>query len=112
MFAGDIEVSGHALFKAGGVLLPCGVMEEDAHTVEADGLGKAEFFVDGGGVEARGLPHFELVDGGGGDEVATAEPAFVGVPGVGFFFGPDGAGGMGCGMVGSATGRRASGRGP
>ena len=40
------------------------------------------------GIEGVGLPHFELVDGVGGDVVAADEPGLMRVPGVGLGFGP------------------------
>lgn len=64
-------------------------MEEYAHGIHADSLGEAEFFVDGQGVEGVCLPHFQLVDGGGGGEVGADEPGLVGVPGSGLRGGPD-----------------------
>src|ERR1700722_18378382 len=91
MFVCDFEVLCDALFEALRVVLPREVMQKDAHAIEADVLCVAQFPVDSGGVEGGLLPHLQLIDGGRGDEVSAAEPSLCGVPGVCFFFGPDGA---------------------
>src|SRR5262249_41160400 len=70
------------------VRFPGEVVQEDAHGVEADLLGPAQLAVNRLGVERVGLPHFELIDGGAGDEVAADEPGLLGVPGVGLVGGP------------------------
>ena len=88
MACGDGQKSVDALREAFRVLLPEQVVQEDAHGVHADGFGPAEFAIDGGGVEGVGLPHFQLVDGGGGKEVGAHRPGLLGVPGVGLGFGP------------------------
>ena len=51
-----------AVFQAAVPLLDQ-VVQEDPHGVHPDAFGPAQFAVDGGGVEALGLPHFQLVDG-------------------------------------------------
>ena len=48
--------------------------------VHAERLGPAQLAVDGGRVERVGLPHLELVDGGGRGEVAADEPRLGAVP--------------------------------
>ena len=90
VFVGNGEECVDAVLETGGVLLPEKVVEKDAHGVEADGLGPAEFEINALGIERVGLPHFELVDGGGGDEVAANEPRLLSVPIVGALLGPKG----------------------
>ena len=63
-------------------------MEKNAHGVHAERLSPAEFGINARGIESVGLPHFELVDGVGGDVVAADEPGLLVVPGVGGGFGP------------------------
>ena len=82
----------HAMDEAFGVLFPGEVVEENADAGEAEALGVAEFAVDGLGVPGFGLPHFQLVDGGAGDEVGADEPGLFGVPFIGMVLGPSGAG--------------------
>ncbi len=51
-------------------------------------FGPAELGVDAPGVESIGLPHFELVNGVGGNVVAADEPGLMRVPVVGLGFSP------------------------
>ena len=53
-------------------------------------MGASQAFpVDGGRVETGRLPHLQLVDGGTRDKIASPEPAFAGIPFIGFFGGPN-----------------------
>jgi hypothetical protein len=88
----DGEKRVDTLLKAGGVLLPKQIVEENTHGVEAERLGPAEFEFDAFWIEGVRLPHFELVDGSGGNVVAADEPRLVRIPIVGFGFGPAGSG--------------------
>lgn len=90
MFFCDLQILVHAIFESCGILLPGQVVEEDAHAVQSDGCGVAQFTIDGTRIEAGSLPHFELVDRRAGDEVAAPEPSFGSVPFGGFCFAPDG----------------------
>ena len=53
-----------------------------------EAFGPAEFFIDFGGIERIGLPHFELVDGIGRDEIAADNPGLASIPGTRGFPGP------------------------
>ena len=77
-----------ALLEADGVLLPEKVVEKDAHGVHAEGFGPGQFLIDFFGIEGGVLPHFQLVDGRSGSVIAADQPGLLGVPGVGFLFGP------------------------
>lgn len=88
MTGGDSKESIEAADESFGILLPELVLQEDAHGVHADGLGKAEFTVIDCRVEGGGLKHLELVDGVGGNIIGSNEPGLAGVPGVGGVLGP------------------------
>ena len=88
VFRGDGEEDVDSITKAFGILLPKEVVEEDAHGVHAEALGPAELEVDAFGIEGVGLPHFELIDGVGGNVVAADKPGLMSVPFVRLGFGP------------------------
>ena len=83
MAGGDGKEGVHALLEAFGVLLPHQVVQKDPHGVHPDGFGPAQFAVDGGGVEAFGLPHLQLVDGRRGQKVGANGPGLLRIPCVG-----------------------------
>src|SRR5215472_3273319 len=95
MARGDREELVEALLKAGRVLFPEEIMEEDSHGVHPHRFGPAEFRIDLGGIETCLLPHLEFVDGGLGNVVTADKPWLLCVPVVGFLFGPA------CGFGGS-----------
>jgi hypothetical protein len=70
------------------VLLPEKAVQEDAHGVHADGFSPAQFAIDGGRIKGIGLPHFKLVDGGGGQKIRADRPRLLRVPCVGLCFCP------------------------
>ena len=63
-------------------------MEEDAHGIKAEVLRPGEFAVDRRWIPCFRLPHFQLVDGCGGAEIATGEPRLFGIPCIGLVGGP------------------------
>jgi len=69
-------------------------VEEDAHGVHADGFSPGQLTVVGGGVEGIGLPHFELVDGVGGQVICSHRPGLLSVPSICLGFGPALPGGL------------------
>ena len=73
----------HALLEARRILLPQRVMQEHPHGGHAHALRPAQLLVDRGGIEARRLPHLQLVDGIGGNIVAAHRPFLLAVPGIG-----------------------------
>ena len=84
MFVGDLQKFVHTIEEACGILLPGEVVEENAHRVHAEALRpRFKFAVDGREIEGVGLPHFEFVDGGAGDEIAADQPGLLCVPVVG-----------------------------
>src|SRR3954447_23706972 len=86
--AGDMEEALDVFEEGFAIVVPGEVVEEDANRVEAERLGPAELAVDGFGIERLGLEHFELVDGGAGDEVAADEPGLSVVPIIRLLRGP------------------------
>ena len=64
--------------------MPRQIVQENAHGVEAQRFGPAEFQIDALGIEGFRLPHLQFVDGGGGDVVAADQKGLVLVPRVRF----------------------------
>jgi hypothetical protein len=65
----------------------------DLKSFEADKVsGTRKMPVDG--VEGIGLPHLQLVDGGGGQEICAHQPGLLGIPGIGLGLGPALGGGL------------------
>jgi hypothetical protein len=89
---GDAQELVHAALQPFGILLPQHVVEIDAHRVHADRFGPAQLLVDGGGIEAVGLPHLELVDRGARIVIGADQPGLAFVPGVRLGLGPGVAG--------------------
>src|SRR5271165_1360578 len=73
----DGEECVDALTECLRILFPNEVMQEDAHSVHADGLGPAQLAVNRCGVEGISLPHFKLIDGGGWKEVGSYRPGLL-----------------------------------
>ena len=71
-----------------GLVLPYHAAQIHAHEVEAQLLCPTQFAVNGGSIEGRGLPHFNLIDGGTGLEVTSSTIGVRLVPRLGFLFGP------------------------
>src|SRR5262245_39577462 len=63
-------------------------MQENTDAIEAYLFRPTQFPIDGRRIPGFSLPHFELVDGGAGAEVAADEPGLFGVPGIGLRGGP------------------------
>ncbi len=80
VFVCNLKENLNTLLETLRVLLPRKVVEKHSHSVEADGFGPAQFHIDSLCVERIGLPHFQFVDGGGWDVVASNEPGLPGVP--------------------------------
>src|SRR5580704_2059873 len=80
MFLRDGQKNVEALFESLAILLPEQVVQEHAHGVQSERFRPPEFFVDALGIESRGLPHFQLVDGRGWNVVATNQPRLFLIP--------------------------------
>ena len=65
----------HPVEKALGILLPEQIVQKHADAVEAQSLCPAQFTVNRFRVERVRLPHFQIVLGGAGDEIAADQPA-------------------------------------
>lgn len=89
-----------AVFESRGILLPQQVVQEYPQRVHAESGGQYQFVFDGSGVEGFRLPHFQLVDGIGGDVVDAHEPGLVMVPGIGAGRRELGAPGFPCSRIG------------
>ena len=89
---GDGKKSVHTLQKTDRILLVSQVVQIDPDDIHAQPFGPAQFFVDGRGIKRGGLPHFQFIDGGAGNEVATDEPGLLGIPFIGLFGRPHFAG--------------------
>ena len=85
---GDGEEAVEALLEAGGVLLPEQVVQEDAHRAHSQAFRPAQFLVDLSGIEGIRLPHFELIDRVGGDEIAADQPGLLLIPRLRLLLGP------------------------
>src|SRR6266576_2397958 len=85
VFLRDAQEMFHAPEQTPVVLLPNQIMQKNADAREAEVMGPAEFAVNGIRIPSVGLPHFELVDGGAGREVAPDEPRLFCIPHVGLF---------------------------
>src|SRR5579883_2043432 len=70
------------------VLLPNQVVQEYAHRVHADAFRPPKLLVDTIRVEAFGLPHLDLIDGGRGDEIRSHEPGLLRVPSISLLLRP------------------------
>ena len=88
MLRGDVEEAIDPLAITVGVLLPRQVVQEHPHRRHAETFGPAELLVDRLRIEGVGLPHLELVDGGGRNVVAADQPRLLRVPVVGLGLGP------------------------
>src|ERR1700722_9321657 len=62
------------------VLLPKKIVKKDANRIQANRLRPSEFFVDLSRIECFGLPHFQLIDCGRRNVVASHKPRFLRVP--------------------------------
>ena len=74
---GDFEVGFHSFQESGGILFPEQVVQIDPHKVHADAGGVAEFPADRLRIERFLLPHFQLIDCGGGGEVCAPVPDVI-----------------------------------
>jgi len=63
-------------------------MQEDSHRVHANGLSPAQFFVDFLRIKGVGLPHLQLINRVGGNEIAAYEPRLLRVPLIRLICGP------------------------
>ena len=77
MTVGNFEVSLHAVQESGRVLFPEEVVKVDPHDVHSDLPGVPQFPVDGRRIETLLLPHFQLVDCGGWNEVGAEVPGRI-----------------------------------
>ena len=86
MPGGDRQEGINAFLEARRVLDPQRVMQEDPHGGHAHAFRPTQLAVDLGGVEAFGLPHLKLVDGGSIDVVGADQPLLLAIPGIGLVF--------------------------
>ncbi len=84
-----------AFEKPGRVLLPQQILQVHPQRVEAEGLRPAQLPVDGGEIKRVRLEHFQLVDGGAGQEIAADQPTVLFPPGLRPGLGPSARGGFG-----------------
>ena len=82
---GYVQEPVDALLETFRILLPGQVVQEDAHSIHPGIDCPAQLALDCLDIEGVRLPHFELVDGGGGDESAAHQPGQLLIPGVDFF---------------------------
>ena len=85
MLVGNAQQGVDAFDEALGVLLPKHVVQKDAHDIHAQGLRPPQFQVNFLRIKSVLLPHFQFIDGIGGDVVTADEPGLFGVPVIGGF---------------------------
>ena len=80
VFGGDSEEPAEPFLQSLGVGFPHDVVDENPHAVKTKVFRPAQLPVYGGRIERLLLPHFNIVDRGAGQEVATDQPRLLAIP--------------------------------
>src|SRR5215469_1461447 len=85
---GEVEKLLDPLLEACRILLPDEIVQEYPHGVHTQPLRPSQLLVYFRRIKGRRLPHFQLINGVGGDEIAAHEPGLMLIPLVGLLGGP------------------------